>query len=158
VRCRRPAPRQFELAENEGEYLREHWAVLSDIAEVLRTERNVRLAVVFGSFARGTSHSNSDVDIMVSLAEERPLYLAHLQARLQQALGREVDVLPLKSLRAREPSMLASIVRDGRPLIDRDGLWAELQGQRPAIERAGRKARSARRRRAADAIAQLVGE
>ncbi len=157
VRCRRPGPRQVELADGEGAYLRENWEIISAVAEALRTERNVRLAVLFGSAARGHAGEASDVDVLVSLAEERPMYLTHLAVRLTRALGRDVDVLSLKQLRAHDPAMLDVVLRDGRPVVDRDGSWLALLSGQAGVERAAAKARTERRRRAANAVTQLIG-
>jgi predicted nucleotidyltransferase len=145
------------LAVGEKTYLREHWALIAAVAEALRTERNVRLAVLFGSLARGNAGEGSDVDLLVSLAEERPLYTAQLAVRLSQALGRDVQVLSLKHVREREPVLLGAILRDGRPVVDRDGSWAELIAERTVVERAATRARAGRRRRAIRAVSQLIG-
>jgi predicted nucleotidyltransferase len=145
------------LAVGEKAYLREHWALIAAVAEALRTERNVRLAILFGSLARGNAGEGSDVDLLLSLAEERPLYTAQLAARLSQALGRDVQVLSLKHVRDREPVLLGAILRDGRPVVDRDGSWAELIAERTAVERAAKRARAGRHRRATHAVSQLIG-
>ncbi len=157
VRSRRPGARQLELAAGERVYLRKNWGTIATIARALRTERNVRLAVIFGSLARGGAGAGSDVDVMVSLAQERPLYLAQLTARLGDALGRDVDVLSLSHLRARDPVLLAAILRDGRPVIDRDNLWFALLAERDDIECAATTARAKRHRRAARAVRELIG-
>src|SRR5580700_10492016 len=73
VRCRRPGLRQFELTADEQAYLSKNWKTISTVTEALRTERNVRMAVLFGSTARGHVGEDSDVDVLVSLAEERPM-------------------------------------------------------------------------------------
>jgi predicted nucleotidyltransferase len=157
VRCRRPGPRQVELATDERSYLRENWETISGVTEALRTERNVRLAVIFGSAARGNAGKDSDVDVMVALAEERPMYLAHLSVRLSRALGRNVDVLSLGHVLAHDPALLEAVLRDGRPVLDRDDSWPTLLAKRRTVERAAAKARTERRRRAARAVAQLIG-
>jgi predicted nucleotidyltransferase len=157
VRCRRPGLRQFEPAADERAYLRENWDTISALAEALRTERNVRLAVLFGSLARGHAGEDSDVDILVSLAEERPMYLSHLAVRLTRALRRDVDVLSLKHVRTHDPALLAVILRDGRPVVDRDRSWPMLIAERKGVERAAAIARAERHRRAARAVAQLIG-
>lgn len=157
VRCRRPGLRQFELTADERAYLRENWKTISAVTEALRTERNVRLAVLFGSVARGQEGDDSDVDVLVSLAEERPMYLSYLAARLTRALGRDVDVLSLAHVRAHDPALLGAIMRDGRPLVDREGSWPALISKRRGIERAASQARAERHRRAAQAVAQLIG-
>lgn len=157
VRCRRPGLRQFELTADERAYLRENWKTISTVTEALRTERNVRLAVLFGSAARGQVGEDSDVDVLVALAEERPMYLSYLAARLTRALGRDVDVLSLARVRAHDPALLGAILRDGRPMVDRDGSWPALIAGRLDIERAALRARAARHRRAARAVTQLTG-
>jgi hypothetical protein len=76
---------------------------------------------------------------------------------LTRALGRDVDVLSLAHVRAHDPALLGVILRDGRPVIDRDGAWPALIAKRRSVERAAAIARAERHRRAAQAVAQLVG-
>ena len=154
---RRPGLRQLEFTADERAYLREHWKTISAVTEVLRTERNVRLAVLFGSLARGQAGEDSDVDVLVSLAEERPMYLSYLAARLTRALGRDVEVLSLAHVCAHDPALLGAIMRDGRPLVDREGSWPALVAKRRGIERTAAQARAERHARAVRAIAQLAG-
>lgn len=55
---------------------------------------------LFGSVARGDERPDSDVDILVEL--RRPagyLALARLQLRLEELLGRKVDLVPRSSLK-----------------------------------------------------------
>jgi predicted nucleotidyltransferase len=60
---------------------------------------NVR---VFGSVARGEADAASDLDMLVDLEPGRSLLdLGGLLMDLQQLLGREVDVVTEKGLRAR---------------------------------------------------------
>jgi uncharacterized protein len=69
--------------------------------------RRVRL---FGSTARGKESSTSDVDLLVSLDPGRTLLdLARLEARLEQLLDRDVDVIPESGLR--EP-FRTTVLRD----------------------------------------------
>jgi len=59
--------------------------------------RDVRL---FGSAARGVEGAESDVDFVVSLEPGRTLLdLTRLESRLEQLLGRRVDVVTEDSLR-----------------------------------------------------------
>jgi predicted nucleotidyltransferase len=54
---------------------------------------------VFGSVARGEEHDDSDVDFLVSLDPGRTLLdIARLEIRLEQLLGRRVDVVTEASL------------------------------------------------------------
>jgi predicted nucleotidyltransferase len=60
---------------------------------------NVR---IFGSVARGEADAASDLDVLVDLEPGRSLLdLGGLLMDLQQLLGREVDVVTAKGLRAR---------------------------------------------------------
>jgi len=64
---------------------------------------NVR---IFGSVARGTADSDSDVDFLVDLEPGRSLFdLGGLLTDLQNLLGRQVDVITPDTLRPR--------IRDG---------------------------------------------
>lgn len=119
-------------------------------------ERNVRLAVLFGSAARGEVGEGSDVDLLVSLARTPPLYRAQLSARLSRALDREVDVISLEQTREREPVLLDEILREGRPIVDRDAIWPVLIADRATIGLEAAAARRARHRRAAKAVSRLV--
>lgn len=156
VRCHRPGPRQVELAVNERTYLRENWEIISAVTEALRTERNVRLAVLFGSIARGHAEADSDVDVLVSLAENRPTYLSHLAVRLQRVSARQVDVAPLKRVEADAPLLLDRVLDEGRVLIDRDGQWGELRERRSAIRVRARREHRRQMAGAARAIEELT--
>lgn len=58
--------------------------------------RNVR---VFGSVSRGEANGNSDLDLLVDMAEGRSLFdLVALSDDLEEALGIEVDVVTEGSL------------------------------------------------------------
>ena len=57
---------------------------------------------IFGSAARGTADSESDVDVLVDLEPGRSLLdLGGLLMDLQELLGRRVDVVTEKGLRQR---------------------------------------------------------
>ena len=61
--------------------------------------KNVRL---FGSYARGDALDNSDVDLLVELEPGRSLFdLGALLEDLKALLGREIDLVTEKGLRAR---------------------------------------------------------
>ena len=72
---------------------------------------NVR---VFGSSARGESGPDSDVDFLVDLEPSRSLLdHAGLVVELEDLLGRPVDVVPAKTLKAR---VRDRILREAVPL------------------------------------------
>ena len=61
--------------------------------------RNVR---IFGSVARGQADDQSDIDFLVEMEAGRSLFdLGGLQADLEAALGRPVNVVTEKGLKAR---------------------------------------------------------
>jgi predicted nucleotidyltransferase len=136
LRGRRVARGQLELSHAEENYLRGHWTLLSKLMEALRTERDVRLAVLFGSTATGEDTPVSDVDLLI--VHRRPEWQAQagLRRRLRRALGTPVDIVALEQAEAR-PSLLADVLREGRVLIDRDDLWSALQQRREEILAAG---------------------
>jgi predicted nucleotidyltransferase len=132
LRGRRVARRQLELSRAEEKYLTSHWELLSKLRTALRTERAARMVVLFGSTATGEDHDSSDVDLLVVHDEEGPRSLARLQMRLRRALGRPVDVVGLEQAETM-PTLLADILREGRVLVDRDGLWEGLQERRREV-------------------------
>jgi predicted nucleotidyltransferase len=125
VRGRRLAHGQLELSHAEADYLRGHWGVLSKLMAALRTERDVRLAVLFGSTATGEDTPISDLDLLVVHRSSDWQVQAALKLRLRRALDRPVDIVTLERAEA-APSLLADILSDGRVLIDREDLWSVL--------------------------------
>ena len=59
-------------------------------------------AAIFGSFARGESKENSDLDILVELPKTKSLLnLAALKLELEDELKRDVDILTYRGLHPR---------------------------------------------------------
>ena len=54
---------------------------------------------MFGSVARGEEGADSDVDVLVELAEPIGWELVDLQDRLEEVLGRKVDLVTVGALR-----------------------------------------------------------
>ena len=77
------------------------------IREFLQGRRDVRLALVFGSRARGTATPTSDVDVAVGASG---IDLLGLAADLSRATGLEVDAVSLEDVGV---PLLARIVREG---------------------------------------------
>ncbi|HSZ70774.1 MAG TPA: nucleotidyltransferase domain-containing protein [Solirubrobacteraceae bacterium] len=132
LRGRRVAHGDLELSHPEEAYLLGHWALISKLMGALRTERDVRLAVLFGSTATGEDTPVSDVDLLV--VHRRPDWRAQagLRIRLRRALGVPVDIVMLEQAEA-QPSLLADVLGEGRVLVDRDDLWAALSQRRDQI-------------------------
>lgn len=130
---RRESPRKFMLSLGEEVYLRENWGMLSALRRALRTEPNIRLAVLFGSMARGTGGQESDLDILVTARDESRKTILASARRMSSRLQREVQLVPLADVEDSE-GFLASVIDEGRVLSDRDGEWATLQSRRPDDE------------------------
>lgn len=134
IRAERPSPRTLRLTAGERAYLRRHWPLLARLRARLRTEPSVELAVLFGSFARGSELPDSDVDVLVSLRQDGAAAAARLARRLSEAIGREAQVTRLEQA-VRSPLLLAEVTREGRVLVDRGDRWPELRRRAGTIER-----------------------
>ncbi len=143
LRAIRPSPRTLDISLFEREYVRRSWTLLSTLRGALRTEHNVRFALLFGSVARGTAASRSDVDVLVALRDPDLERVVELAAKLTAATGRRVDVVRLEDAES-EPSFLADVIADGRVLVDREGLWPRLRSREPSLRRRGRVRRAER--------------
>ncbi len=61
--------------------------------------KGVLRSSLFGSFARGEAGSESDIDILVELPDDRSLLdLADIQITLEDSLGKKFDVITYNSL------------------------------------------------------------
>jgi predicted nucleotidyltransferase len=138
LRATRPSARTLQIPLSERRYVRRSWPLLSSLRTALRTEPNVRFALLFGSAARGTDTPGSDVDVLVSVRDPSLHRIVDLAAKLTGAAGRRVDVVRLEDARS-EWSFLADVVADGRVLVDREGLWPELQDREASLRREGRR-------------------
>ena len=157
LRCHRTGPRRLRLVDGEHEYLRRHWPLLARLRQALRTERDVRLAVLYGSVARGDEDNGSDLDLLVSFADERLVDGSRLARRLEAAGARRVDIAELGRVEATAPLLLRQVLDEGRVLIDRDELWPQLRDRRRAIRARAERAYRRQMDGAARAIAELTG-
>lgn len=136
LRGSRPTERKLELPLREREYIRRSWGLLSTLRTVLRTEQNVRFALLFGSVATGADTLESDVDLLVDLRDASFERTVDLSTKLTRLVGRPVDVVQLQDAET-EPSFLAQIVADGRVIVDREDLWPRLLRREPELRRRG---------------------
>lgn len=126
IRGARPSPRRLVLAAGEIAYLREHWPLLEQLVETLRKHPNVRLAVLYGSLARGDEQAESDLDLLVRLRRDDYRSRADLAGSLADATGRQVQIVSLAQAEE-APLLLADVLRDGRVLVDRELDWPRLR-------------------------------
>jgi predicted nucleotidyltransferase len=136
LRGRRPTPRKLELSLDEREYVRRSWKLLATLRAALRTEHNVRFALLFGSAATGMDTPGSDVDVLVEMRDASFERVVDLGTKLTRLAGRPVDVVALDHAEA-DPAFLAQAVADGRVLIDREELWPRLHSRETGLRRRG---------------------
>lgn len=139
IRCRRPGPRQLELDPGELAYLRSHWPLLQRLTRMLRTERNVHLAVLYGSTARGDDRGDSDVDLLVAFRVRATGAATALARRIERTLERAVDVAEIAAIERDAPLLLLRALDEGRVLVDRLDTWPELVAGRGDVARASRR-------------------
>lgn len=156
IRCERLSPRCQSVDDLEHAYAITHWPTLATLRKLLRTEPNVRLAVLYGSTARNEDTPASDIDLLVSFAADSPDAAIRLAVRLERGLGREVDVARLNRIRDSAPLLLLQAIEDGRVLLDRDDLWPSVLAHRGEIEQLAYRAHEAQRQRARAAIDDLL--
>jgi predicted nucleotidyltransferase len=138
VHGERVSPRRFRITFREEAYLRSHWKLLRALRAALRTEPNVRLAVLFGSTATGSDHDRSDVDVLVVLRDPGVGRLAELAERLSRRVGREIQLARLSEAEA-SPVLMVDVIDHGRVLVDRDDLWSSLRKAAPSWRRLARR-------------------
>lgn len=86
---------------------------IADMQEELRERFTVIRIGVFGSFARGSQGPASDVDIIVELAEPTFDHYMDLKFRLEDVLGRPVDLVMADTVKPRL-----------KPLIEQEVVYA----------------------------------
>src|ERR1700682_1046545 len=156
LRAVRPTPRTLALPLSERRYIRHKWQLLSRLRGALRTEQNVRFALLFGSAATDSDGSRSDVDLLVELRDPSLDRTVDLSSKLTSILGRRVDVVRWGDAQV-DPSFLLNAVADGRVLVDREKRWKRLQQQMSTSRVHGRAQRVERARPALAGLDRLLG-
>jgi uncharacterized protein len=157
LRAERPTPRKLVLGSGEKQYLRRSWKLLAALREALRTEQNVRFALLFGSAARGDDSEGSDIDLIVEMRNPSPVRIVDLELKLEELLGRRVDVLTLEDAGA-NPVLLAEATAEGRTIVDREERWAQLSSEAEAMDRRAQRHLRERSRSALAGIDRLLAE
>jgi predicted nucleotidyltransferase len=93
---------------------------MNDLGKVLADDPRVAYALLFGSSARGSTHSDSDIDVAVGFHEGtrlEPGDIGDLISRLERAAKRPIDLLLLDEA----PVAVAyRVFRDGHVIVERD--------------------------------------
>lgn len=90
------------------------------LRRVLADDPRIAYALLFGSAARGTAHSGSDLDVAIGLRANvrmTPRALGELVSTLERAAGRPVDVLLLDEA---APPVAYRAFREGRVVVEND--------------------------------------
>lgn len=76
-------------------------------------EAGVTRSAIFGSYVRGEAKGDSDIDILVDLPRGKSLFdFVDLQLKLEEALGRKVDLVEYQALKPRlKPYILSEQVQ-----------------------------------------------
>lgn len=130
---------------------------VSELRGALLPEHRVRLAVLYGSLARGDEDAGSDLDLLVSLTGDHLSEEFELAVRLGRVSGRRVDIAHLARVEVQAPLLLDRVLDEGRVLIDRDGQWGQLCERRSAIRAHARRDHNRQMVGAARAIKELTG-
>jgi predicted nucleotidyltransferase len=100
---------------------------VTKIKQILASQQDIRLAIVFGSLATGTERFDSDVDVAVDAGMRLSASMKmDLIAELALATGRPVDLIDLRS--EGEP-LLGQILQHGKRIQGDDSRYAELISQ-----------------------------
>lgn len=80
---------------------------------------NVRKAAIFGSYARGDDHLNSDIDMIITFTEKYDLLdIIGLKQDLESVFKRPVDLLTYESLR--DDSFAANILAEAKLVYEKN--------------------------------------
>jgi uncharacterized protein len=90
-----------------------------DLISELCRRHDVRVLKLFGSAVRGEDRPDSDIDLIVEFTGEKSLFdLMRLEADLEQALGREVDLVTEPSI---SPYLRERILSSASVVYERAG-------------------------------------
>jgi predicted nucleotidyltransferase len=100
---------------------------LRPLGEALAAQPAVRLAVVFGSAARGRAAPGGDLDLAVRLAPDTVESRRAVASAAGRAIGREIDLVELDGA---PPLLRFEIARDGRVVVEREpGSWTRFKAR-----------------------------
>ena len=87
------------------------------LVNLLQAEAPLKVAFLYGSFAKGTARKGSDIDLAVAGSEELDAhYIQALRSRISDRMNRDVDVVDLN----RVNGVILRECMNGRELVCRD--------------------------------------
>jgi predicted nucleotidyltransferase len=91
----------------------DHERLLASLRSVLERHPEVRLALLFGSRARGVAGPEADLDLAVEVTRGEVIDRLGLMAELSAATGLDVDLVDVTPGQRAGYPLLAALVRDG---------------------------------------------
>lgn len=88
-------------------------AILREHEPILKKQYGIEKIGVFGSFARGDEHPDSDVDILVSFRKDEKTFENFMDCKfyLEELFDRKVDLVMMNSIKPRyKPYIMSEIV------------------------------------------------
>jgi predicted nucleotidyltransferase len=155
LRAERPTPRRLNISAAEKQYVRRSWPLLAELRAALRTEQNVRFALLFGSAARGEDTLRNDVDLLVEMRDPSLERVVDLGTKLEEAIGRPADIVVRDDIEG-SPQLLADAATEGRVLIDRESRWPDLHDEAGALRQQARREDQRLTREALDKIDRML--
>ena len=84
------------------------------LTAILKRDKNIQLAYLFGSFVKKKNRFGSDLDIAIYFKQELDvLAIGALVLELQDAAGCKIDIVALNKLDVSNPALAYSIISEG---------------------------------------------
>jgi predicted nucleotidyltransferase len=115
------------MAIRSNTMAKEFLLMIQELQPELKKRFSVRSIGIFGSNATGLSNEQSDVDILVELDEPTFDHYMELKFRLEEVLGREVDLVLKDTLKPRI-----------KPIIEKEILYGQKVVLKPQIRFMGK--------------------
>lgn len=87
--------------------------LIDSLQTALKAMPHVQLAVLFGSFAKGSADMHSDVDVAVLVAPNTVMNRIEVETTLGRVVQRGVDLIDLIDLTLAMPLLRFEVARDG---------------------------------------------
>ncbi|MCL2354340.1 MAG: nucleotidyltransferase domain-containing protein [Oscillospiraceae bacterium] len=72
---------------------------MKDIIYIIATKYGIEKVVLFGSYARGEEHQNSDIDLLIDKGELKGLFqFSAFKRELEETLQKPVDVVTKRAV------------------------------------------------------------
>ena len=103
------------------------------LSNILQTNKTVKFAYLFGSYAEDTQTEKSDIDIAVYLSDSSLGMRLELHHQLEKALKKNVDLVVLNEVK--NIYLLENILHKGIVLVDHESrVFFEVQKQHEIID------------------------